>query len=487
MSIVVADSPSYADVLAALDECVDEDTLSIPAGTATWSTSLVIEKAITMQGAGVGQTIIRDGMTDGTPLMNWTMVATKTSRMTGIEFNDNGRLVQPYIINFFGSNTNGSQVRVDHCKFDHLNGFALHPNNCIGVFDHNEFLFAPTNIPIYAFDKEWGGGQYSNESWHDACGFGSANFLFIETNEFISDGPYLGFDCFGGARVVFRYNDLTNCAFEVHGTDSGQIFRGGRAFEVYNNTFSGDVPGGYIVNGRSGTFVIHNNVVNDCPGALFRLNYYRSFYPFSPWGAMDGYNEWDDNDPSNPIEELVASSGTPSGGVSGYPTVTVNGETWTPNQWQGYVIKKTSAESATQKSSLIVENTDDTITYIPAEFELENMEFSNGDTFEINLVLHGIDQPGWGQGSLISATDPPEPPVGWNDQVNELSYQWDNDSGEESPEFVGVGGFIVEGDNYINGTPMPGYTPYQYPYPLVADITPSLPGNPSTSAMAGMM
>jgi hypothetical protein len=89
---VTAESVSRAHVLAALDLCADGDTLAIPAGTATWSSTLEIDKAITMQGAGVGQTIIRDGMANSQELMTWTLVAGKASRLTAIEFNDNGRM-----------------------------------------------------------------------------------------------------------------------------------------------------------------------------------------------------------------------------------------------------------------------------------------------------------------------------------------------------------------------------------------------------------
>jgi hypothetical protein len=129
------------------------------------------------------------------------------------------------------------------------------------------------------------------------------------------------------------------------------------------------------------------------------------------------------------------------------------------------VIKKTSAEESAQKASLIFENTEDTLTYLGDSFA-PTMLFSNGDTFEINRVIQAIDQPGTGQGSLIVAADPPTPPAGWNDQVVEASYQWDNDGGDESPQLRGLTGLMVEDTHFFNDTPAPGYAPYTYPHPL---------------------
>ena len=65
--IVQAGSCSQEDVQAAIDAASDGDFVVIPPGTCTWTTSsdsvpavLISGKAITLQGAGVGQTIITD-------------------------------------------------------------------------------------------------------------------------------------------------------------------------------------------------------------------------------------------------------------------------------------------------------------------------------------------------------------------------------------------------------------------------------------------
>src|SRR4029453_1145448 len=45
-------------VAAAVTQAVDGDTVTIPAGTCSWTTNLTVDKAITIQGAGIGQTTL---------------------------------------------------------------------------------------------------------------------------------------------------------------------------------------------------------------------------------------------------------------------------------------------------------------------------------------------------------------------------------------------------------------------------------------------
>ncbi|MGB9475415.1 MAG: hypothetical protein WCE87_10160, partial [Candidatus Udaeobacter sp.] len=93
------------------------DTITIPAGTFTWSTGITISKAITLQGAGVGVTVVRDGLQSG-QLIQVTLAAGNLTRITGIEFQDGGRTNRASdILRVVGSNTDGSKFRFDHCKW----------------------------------------------------------------------------------------------------------------------------------------------------------------------------------------------------------------------------------------------------------------------------------------------------------------------------------------------------------------------------------
>lgn len=59
--------------------CHDGDTITIPAGTFTWTAQVHLTKGITLQGAGVGTTIILDDVQD-IPFLQWGHSDIKRSR-----------------------------------------------------------------------------------------------------------------------------------------------------------------------------------------------------------------------------------------------------------------------------------------------------------------------------------------------------------------------------------------------------------------------
>ena len=75
-AIVPAASPSRADVGTAYTACVNGDTLTIPAGSATWTTGLAINKRIRVQGQGGGRVIARstDTVTVGTGTKTFVLI-----------------------------------------------------------------------------------------------------------------------------------------------------------------------------------------------------------------------------------------------------------------------------------------------------------------------------------------------------------------------------------------------------------------------------
>ena len=59
----------------------------------------------------------------------------------------------------------------------------------------------------------------------------------------------------------------------------------------------------------------------------------------------------------------------------------------------------------------------------------------------------------------------------WMHQENEPCYSWNNTDQNNNPvNFTqsSGGASILVGRDYFNNTPMPGYTPYTYPHPLVS-------------------
>jgi hypothetical protein len=394
-------------VQAAHDAASNGAIIVLPAGTDIWDTTVTITKAVTLQGNGVGSTIVQDGINGTSPILIITLAPALNTRMTAIEFEDNnpGASKDNGVIQLNGSNADSRRMRVDNCKFDILNGISLFTLDVLGVLKNCEFVVT-TSIPLYIYHQNWNGVGYSAGSWADTIGFGSEEFLFIEdcTVTRASGVVYAMTDAYRGARYVVRNCEITNCWIEAHGTDSGGIYRGTRAVEAYDNNFYADgVANTFVVNMRSGTLVAHGNTTTGFTNPKFALGTYRARFPFPPFGSADGKSPFDVNVGGGPFLTETATGGTEG-------TVVVSGAGWDVNEWVGYSVVKTSTAESNpfdgQNSSIVYSNTSDTITYLDAgsfDFSDENkrMDFANGETFQLWKVNHAYDQPGRGQGTQL--------------------------------------------------------------------------------------
>jgi hypothetical protein len=354
-AIINAKSSTRADVLSAITLASNGDTIVLPAGVATdWLNIVTINKAITLQGAGVGRTIIRDNVASGM-LMKWTLVPGSPSRMTGIEFRGgtNGA-TWPNRIAVDGLNTNNCTMRIDNCKFDSLNGPLFELNTVIGVVDHNIIVASPKGVPAFVGHvkaNSWGGtlgaNRWGDGTWAEGDQFGSDRFLFFEDN-YITNlyGPssLTGLDCTMGARYVFRRNVMHKGSLEAHGAE-GARDRGVRAIEIYQNIFVGDNSRSGIAYMRGGVGLIWSNSISGWTAdANFALLDNRSIeHLCAPFNGADGRNPWDKNNPANPFDTASASS-------AGRLSVTDSTKRWTVNQWTGYTIRRTSGKTITSLS-----------------------------------------------------------------------------------------------------------------------------------------
>src|SRR5437762_8805960 len=160
-----------ANVAAAIANASDGDTVTVPPGVVTWSAQLTITKHITLQGAGVGQTIIYDNAPKGGGDQH--LIVAKLSgdnplfRLSGFELGIPANYTvkaQPYgvgILEFQGAGGTfvpgmSANVRIDHCKIK-VAGVAMTFRNVLGVVDHVEFIDSGlTNPTTVAY---WGGWQ----------------------------------------------------------------------------------------------------------------------------------------------------------------------------------------------------------------------------------------------------------------------------------------------------------------------------------------
>jgi len=472
-----AKSASQSDVAAAIASAADGDTVTIPGGAASWTRTLQIKKGITIQGASVGATIIKDSVQSG-QLIRWTLAAGYPSRLTGIEFQDGGRVntidAPGGILHVDGSNTNGSTFRFDHCKWNNLNGSTVF-DTVIGVIDHNTFVLDKFGCAIYPYGSHWDGQDYGDGSWHAPTNYGSSQFLFIEDNTFTHSKQNLQgiIDAYAGARFVVRHNTIFNSLITNHGTESTGRTRGCRAMEIYNNNYSGTNLNSQAGGSRSGGTLFHHNTISGYSGNLsaFDLQNYRNIYPFQPWGGADGTNAWDVNEPT------VFFTGTAAANSSG-TSVTVSGANWKPNQWAGYTLRRTTdnCNSGSLNFGWILSNTSNSISYgsNPGYPTPPSTSFCTGDSLEIRKVDHALDQPGRALGSLITGESPVRP-TSWNNQATEPCYSWNNTNEVNGQVNFSAGPGVRANVHYFNNTPMPGYTPYAYPHPLTKSSPPSQP------------
>ena len=298
---------TQAAVSTAVGLSSNGDTVTIPAcsGGTAWTTGLEITKNITLQGNGIGSTVLLDSTTSG-PML--TMSGSGTWRVTGIEFRGGASSKSwSYLMLVNGSS---KAFRIDNCKF--YNWIMGGGNRAIwlsgdlwGVIDSNTFdANNEWTQAIQVQHPTWGGvGDYGDNSFADDDYLGTNKFVFIESNTFQNSTavPYPGsIDSLNGARVVVRHNTFNNEYVVSHGTESGQRSRGLRVFEVYNNTFN-NTGGAWFTSVyiRSGTGVIYNNTINNSSGsettraALFAN--YRSSGSYTPWGQCNGSNSYDQN------------------------------------------------------------------------------------------------------------------------------------------------------------------------------------------------
>ncbi len=454
-----AASAEYSDVKTQTDAAVAGDTVVIPAGTATWTSTLTITKNITLQ----GQTLITGDHTnvDGTSHLS-TMSATDVTVIRDdvprigsapaiIRFQtvDSGDLPRVSGITFkYGTtvltvNANGrlriegesKAFRVDHCHFDTLYGAALVQHDwAFGLVDHCIFdtlsrTGATMNETVTLHQDSYGGGtnDFGDGSWAAAANYGSSEFVVFEdcsfNNPSSSKTTVGGTDCWDGGRYVARYCLWNNTRPGMHGTESGGRARGSRALEFYNNviTYHSPESGANLGQGRGGGILNHDNqYFGDMTRLPLTAN--REYQFFSTWGAAGGNNPIDKNDAHG-----VYSTGTCTATTS--TTMDHASDASATDHWVGYSLNNT----VTGKCAYITASTATRLTFLAggATGTATPLAFTIGDTYAIYKIIYAVDQAGMGAGLLmknnpmvIAATGL----AGWAEQdtVTEPLYSWAN-------------------------------------------------------------
>jgi hypothetical protein len=472
-------------VSTAVASAANGDAVIIPAGNCTWTRglqglncnfgvrvggtqddSLCISNAsnsrakyLTIQGAGIGQTIITDAITRDTgnanPItrpnsaVNWPLNPAGLTRVTGIEWrgtSGTNYLTTPGVCQGKGDipplqfGGDSSQFRFDNNKVVLHGGCSglYFLGNIRGVVDHN-FIDASGSDAgashcILVLHDSWKNvGTQGDNSWAQPDTLGTAEALFFEDNIYYNDQSTNWFHvCHegnSGGRVVVRHNSFRASLYAHHGT--GSALRSMRQYEIYENTFAGpdgvspwDLRGnGGLppIGSRGGVGVIFNNriSVTNGGGAIFTTshNVVNERTPGAPnsgaaFGACSGTNVWDQNTSAGTTLGRLCIDQT-GAGAGDYIESQNNGTNTCPGPYPKNVTRGCIAAWPRQA---------------------------------------------------------PDPTYGWNNTVNDVvrGVLIASSNGGTTPVPITYGIDVIDGQR-------PGYTPYTYPHPLTTGATTSGP------------
>jgi hypothetical protein len=245
------------------------------------------------------------------------------------------------------------------------------------------------------------------------------------------------------------------------------------------------------------------------------------------WYGATGHNPWDINKSNTTPEYTGTAAGPQISAPQGRWVVQVTGSPgWTTNQWAKYSINRAGDVSGGvttgETHSGITSSTTNTLTYANNSFGEGSLKFATGDTVQIWKVNQAFDMPGVSGGQVLTFSKPipVTPPAGWNDQIVDPCYSWNNtrtDVGGTANLSGALHTPLIENVHYYNNvptgsaaptgscTPKAGYwatgvgewdstssgadgqfyvcgpggtwalhhKPYIYPHPLATGVTPS--------------
>ena len=256
--------------------------MTVPAGSCTWSSTLSIDKGVSLNGAGIGKTII----TKATNTLITYRPANKSAnlliRISGFTFDMGGG--QGVVLDVSSGTTTipQSKLRIDSNRFQNIalgstqHQFIRHSGNIYGVVDSNEFGLSTYPIRAVYFPGKFGWDSYEGVT------FGKAdNNLVFEDNVF--EAVQWGItDCDNGNRYVYRYNTITITEavyplFDMHGNQGGGYY-GCMGGELYGNKVNGSF-GGTFLDQRGGRAFVFNNSAAASMGFQIREEFADSLDP----------------------------------------------------------------------------------------------------------------------------------------------------------------------------------------------------------------
>lgn len=269
---IAAASCSFADVSTAISTAVAGDTVTVPAGSCAWSTTLNITKGLSLIGNGAGKTILKKGDAAIITYRPSDAKANALFRISGFTFDFSGKGGNG--IELVSGNTliHQTKIRVDNNRFQNIamgstQDHYIYYAGIYGVIDSNFFgrAFYPFRTPTAQTND---GGRSMWNNWQGIVFGAPDNNMYFEDNvfeELTDPGGVAVTDCQEANRYAFRYNtiNLSNggwSLFDMHGNNFQQYACFGG--EIYGNHVIGG-GGGYFLDQRGGRVFVFNNSVSD--------------------------------------------------------------------------------------------------------------------------------------------------------------------------------------------------------------------------------
>jgi hypothetical protein len=283
---VAAASCSYSAVSSAVSAAAPGDTVIVPAGNCTWSSTLSINKGLSLIGAGIGQTVISKSSAE--VLISYEPAdksANRLIRISGFTFDMSGG--GGAAVSAFSGKTSVPQtkLRIDNNRFQNMAlgstqiQYIRHSGGIYGVVDNNQFGLATYPMRAVLGLEGFGWNNY------EGVVFGKAdNNLFFEDN--VYEGIQEGItDCDNGNRYAYRYNTITLTkpvypVFDMHGNQGTDGYYACMGGEMYGNKVVG-ASGGTFLDHRGGRAFAFNNSFVGSMAFQIREEYVDSLAPVS--------------------------------------------------------------------------------------------------------------------------------------------------------------------------------------------------------------
>jgi hypothetical protein len=413
-------------VNAAVAAAARGDTVTVPAGSATWSSALTLTKGITLKGAGRDSTFItRSGMAISINPDAGAITNEETIRVEGFTFdgNNNTQMLFGVVGADASSNKPFKNLAIGNCRFRNMsnvtssNAVIFNRGQTRGVIFGNIFDRCNVILKIYGTDytTEWSNGHFPQS-------YGTADNLYFENNTIQYSTTYSGGDpgwieSGQGGRLVVRYNtfNFTNATcseyWDIHG------------FQYFPDP-----------NASDGTFVVeyYGNTLTSTSG-------YRWIAHRGGWGLF--FNNILTGTNSGSINAMQYPGGMTAdvAGASGHYICEVNNSYFFNNTRNGTVI---NAGWAGGGSPLV------TVRLI----------FENANWWNYNASFDGST--GIGRGTTTPTMT----------ATNGVGYwKCSTPTPTTDPAIVQTGHFYKR----VAGAWVDYYTPYTYPHPLVSGAGPS--------------